>query len=193
MKNIFLILRAVAAVVVTAKYFKLQQSVYPGQLFECITDALKDRRKDISRMSFYLGECDEGWSSSEHLVDRICVNILPDASIITITVWTRELQRSLEWYFGQFAELDTNIINALKNCISECVLDLSDKIEVENKLYFTDSIKEGDVLLRSIETKSVPAWEIAVFPEEAVIKINIDGQPTEQTAIPWRYSLKWLK
>lgn len=63
MKNLFLALRAVTAVIMTAQRFELQISVFPKSLFECLMKALDNAAGNHSNLFFCIQDGQTEWNN----------------------------------------------------------------------------------------------------------------------------------
>lgn len=194
MKNLFLALRAVTAVIMTAQRFELQISVFPKSLFECLMKALDNAAGNHSNLFFCIQDGQTEWNNVSG-AEKIAVSIESNAKTIIVKIVDSGIQHTSVWSYKRFAELDTNIINTIIKYVSYHTVDITKKVKVAQQLYLTEQLEEQSGVIFgnarwSADNSTLVTVEISV--DGVKIEIEDNEKITKNCTIQWDQILRWL-
>lgn len=190
MNNLFLILRAVTATVITAKRFELQRFIFPESLFEHLVKKLNNTIENNSSLFFYLKNGQKEWNYPEGS-DRVIVNIKfysQSDYVITTKILVDGVWHSFEWLRNEFFKLDADIINMAMKHAFQYMTNISNTIKIDENFYSIEDIEKysGTIFYNqmwftgkfivTVVTLSINGMEVKILENE---------KPTENVIIPW--------
>lgn len=205
MDYLFVAIRAVVAMAITAKRFKSEQNVEYIDLLGCIARILKEIKPNNTCLFFHNDTCDRKWrcvmkldksvENDDHTVVTIKFNTSTSYDI-KISILIDNIRYSLVWNYEQLDQLDTSIANVIIKYISKEIVDLTHQVKVVKKLYLTEDLKQNSMvifnnIIQFVDTLMVIEAKISANGIE--IEITKNRKSVENIVISWDQFIDWLE
>lgn len=197
MNNLFIILRAVTALIIFAKRLNVQEFISPASFYWKVKRDVGLDKKDVYT-SVYLEKSNQGWRKADDEGEAVLIaqaNSKIDCAITT-KVLINKIWHSHIWTCEEFEELDTYIIIAIIRYISTRISGLPSETEIITKSYLTNELIEQSGILFQSTT------QFAENRTTTTVRVSVDGveietqrydKPTEIITFPWHQVLQSLQ